>query len=70
WCFATPEDRSWWAGLWADRVTAPESLLSRQLVARGHTPADLRRIATSWRSWAEMPDGWFAVLHGELIARV
>ncbi|HUG86579.1 MAG TPA: methyltransferase domain-containing protein, partial [Euzebya sp.] len=47
WCFATPEDRSWWAGLWADRVTAPESLLSRQLVARGHTPADLRRIATS-----------------------
>src|SRR5690348_14476643 len=21
WCFATPEDRTWWGGLWADRMT-------------------------------------------------
>ncbi len=70
WCFATPEDRGWWAGLWADRVTAPESLLSQQLRRGGHTGADLERIAGSWRDWAQAPNGWFAVLHGELIARV
>lgn len=70
WCFATPEDRTWWAGLWADRITAPQSLLSRQLRDQGQSPADLERMAASWRSWAALPDGWFAVLHGELIARV
>jgi SAM-dependent methyltransferase len=21
WCFATPDDRAWWGGLWADRMT-------------------------------------------------
>jgi hypothetical protein len=21
WCYATPDDRSWWGGLWAERVT-------------------------------------------------
>ena len=21
WCFATPEERDWWGGLWADRIT-------------------------------------------------
>ena len=26
-------------------------------------------IAAAWRTWAEQPDGWFAVLHGEILAR-
>jgi hypothetical protein len=21
WCFATPDERAWWGGLWADRIT-------------------------------------------------
>ncbi len=69
WCFATPEDRRWWAGLWADRVTAPESRLAQQLRADGTGEDDLTAIATAWRDWAERPDAWFAVLHGERIAR-
>jgi SAM-dependent methyltransferase len=67
WCFATPADRAWWGGLWADRVV--ESDLARQLRDRGlATPAELGEIADAWRRWAEHPDGWFSVLHGEIVA--
>ena len=33
WCFATPETRAWWGGMWADRITG--SALADQLRARG-----------------------------------
>jgi hypothetical protein len=26
-------------------------------------------IAAAWRRWAKEPAGWFAVLHGEVLAR-
>jgi len=68
WCFATPEDRAWWGGLWADRVT--ESGLGDQAVDRGlATRSDLAEMAAAWRGWAADPDGWFAVLHGEIVCR-
>jgi ubiquinone/menaquinone biosynthesis C-methylase UbiE len=67
WCFATPAERDSWAGMWADRVV--ESDLARQLVTAGAAVGDdLRRIAAGWRRWAEEPDGWFSVLHGEILA--
>jgi ubiquinone/menaquinone biosynthesis C-methylase UbiE len=68
WCFATPEDRSWWGGLWADRVT--ESALHHQAIDFGIADADeLHAMADAWRRWAEQPDGWFAVVHGEVLCR-
>jgi SAM-dependent methyltransferase len=67
WCFATPEDRRWWGGLWADRIT--QSDLAGHLRAAGATEDDLHRVARAWRTWADDPDGWFTVLHGELICR-
>jgi len=68
WCFATPEDRAWWGGMWADRIV--ESALARQLLASGAaTDADLQRIAQGWRTWAAAEDGWLSVLHGELVCR-
>jgi len=68
WCFATPADRRWWGEMWAGRIT--ESDLARQLVASGSaTPADLDRIATGWLEWADAEDGWFAILHGEILCR-
>ncbi|GAA0401603.1 hypothetical protein Acor_38300 [Acrocarpospora corrugata] len=65
WCFANPEDRAWWGGMWADRVRA--SAIARQALASGATTADLDRIAEGWRTWAASPDGWLSVLHGEII---
>jgi SAM-dependent methyltransferase len=68
WCFADAADRAWWGGLWADRVV--ESDLARQAVDRGFAGAeDLARLSAGWRRWAEQDDGWFSVLHGELLAR-
>jgi ubiquinone/menaquinone biosynthesis C-methylase UbiE len=67
WCFATPADRAWWGGLWADRVVG--SALATQALERGlATEAELEGIAAGWRRWAEDPDAWFSVLHGELLA--
>jgi SAM-dependent methyltransferase len=69
WCYSTPIDRAWWGGLWADRIV--DSDVARQAVDRGFaTPADLAVIADGWRRWAAHDDGWFSVLHGEILARV
>ena len=68
WCFATSEDRRWWGSMWADRITS--TALARQLVAEGRAgESDLAEVAEAWRSWADDPDGWFSVLHGEVLVR-
>jgi SAM-dependent methyltransferase len=68
WCFATPDDRAWWGGLWADRVT--ESAFAGHAIEQGASDrAELESIAAAWRDWAADPDGWFIVLHGEVICR-
>jgi SAM-dependent methyltransferase len=68
WCFATPGEREWWAGLWADRIL--ESSLAEQAVTDGHaTRDDLQRISNAWRAWASGADAWFAMLHGEILAK-
>ena len=67
WCYASPEDRAWWGGLWADRVV--DSALAAQAVERGIATADeLAEVADGWRRWAAHDDGWFSVLHGEVLA--
>jgi SAM-dependent methyltransferase len=69
WCFATPAGRAWWGGMWADRITG--SALAHQLRREElATQDDLARIAESWRRWAEHPDGWISIMHGELVIRV
>jgi SAM-dependent methyltransferase len=68
WCFAIPEERAWWGGLWAERFT--RSALAEQLLAHGlATPDVLDGFARSWLEWSEAADGWFAVLHGEVLCR-
>ncbi len=68
WCYATPEDRSWWGGTWAERIVRSD--MAGQAIAGGHaTQEDLERIAGGWRTWAAADDGWFALLHGEIICR-
>jgi SAM-dependent methyltransferase len=67
WCYAAEEDRAWWGGSWADRVTG--SALAEQAVGYGFASrADLDRIAAGWREWVAAPDGWFAVPHAEVLA--
>jgi SAM-dependent methyltransferase len=69
WCYATPEDRAFWGGMWAERIV--HSDIARQLVDRGlASTVDLERISAGWREWAASPDGWFAVLNGEILCDV
>jgi SAM-dependent methyltransferase len=68
WCFATAEDRAFWGGMWADRITV--SALAEQLRTSGMaTNGELQGLADGWRRWASAEDGWLSVLHGELICR-
>jgi hypothetical protein len=66
WCFATPDDREWWGGMWADRITG--SALATQLRDQGMaTTAELEAISAAWRRWTAAHDGWFAIVHGEVL---
>jgi ubiquinone/menaquinone biosynthesis C-methylase UbiE len=68
WTFASPDDRQWWGGLWADRVE--QSAFAQQAVDYGLSDTDeLRSLAVAWRRWADAPDGCFIVPHGEVLAR-
>jgi SAM-dependent methyltransferase len=69
WCFATPQDRAWWGGMWADRIL--KSDLARQaLASRSATEEDLRRMSQGWRAWTADADAWMSLLHGEILGRV
>ncbi|MFB7630042.1 class I SAM-dependent methyltransferase [Streptomyces sp. NPDC056149] len=69
WCYQTAEERNWWSELWADRTVA--SSYAEIAIDNGHaTHDDLTRIAAAWREWGAQEDGWFALLHGELLCRV
>ena len=66
WCYATPDDRAWWGGLWAERILA--SAFAARATALGLAgDQDLRRIAAAWRAWAASPDAWFTIPHGEIL---
>lgn len=69
WCFATPADRLWWSALWAERVVSSD--FAKQAVRYGL--ADdvlLETLRDAWEAWGAEPDGWYASLHGQVIARV
>jgi SAM-dependent methyltransferase len=69
WCYASPVDREFWGGMWADRIR--DSDIARHLVDRGlASTVDLERMSGGWREWAASPDGWFVVLHGEILCDV
>lgn len=69
WCYATPEERRWWGGMWADRIL--ESALAKQLLREGlATAQELAGISDAWKRWSDAEDGWFLVPHGEILCRV
>src|SRR5215469_7183798 len=50
WTFATPDERAWWGGLWADRTV--KSSYAAIAVDGGYaTQAELDQIADGWRAW-------------------
>lgn len=69
WCLSTPESRTWWGEMWADRIL--ESQIASQLRDGSiATQADLERVSQAWQDWAAAGDGWMSIVHGEIICRV
>jgi SAM-dependent methyltransferase len=68
WCFANPEDRAWWGGMWAERVLNSD-MARTALETEAATRQDLQRISNAWRTWAADRDGWISILHAELICK-
>ncbi|GAB7352671.1 hypothetical protein MBLNU459_g3034t1 [Dothideomycetes sp. NU459] len=69
WCFSTPEEREYWGGTFATRVTT--SSVAKAAVESGFaTQEDLERYAQAWRDWVDSEDGWYGLLHGEMLCRV
>lgn len=67
WCYADDTTRQWWGSTWATRMT--RSAVAEQAVADGiATAAELEAVAAGFRDWADHPDGFFSIPHGELIA--
>jgi hypothetical protein len=55
--------------MWADRIR--HSAMAEQAVSSGlATGTDLERISAGWHAWAGADDGWFSILHGEVLCRV
>ena len=58
WLYATPATRAAWAELWTARRFGGEP-----------TESERTAVGQAFRRWAEHPDGWFAFIHGEVLAR-
>ncbi|GAA4599432.1 methyltransferase domain-containing protein [Actinoplanes octamycinicus] len=69
WGFADDADRQWWGGMWADRILKSD-MATTALQTGAATRADLERLSAGWRAWAESPDGFFTIPHGEILCRV
>jgi hypothetical protein len=68
WCYATPNDRQWWGQVWAERCVESNFAVQAQESGLADDVA-LEQLAQDWLAWAQAPDGWFAILHGEVLAR-
>lgn len=68
WSFTSGAEREWWGGLWADRMRRSE--VARQAVAYGLADEKrLNAISDAWQAWSRAEDGWFVVVHGEILCQ-
>ena len=69
WCYNTVDERAWWSSLWADRTL--KSSFAQHAINKGHATQDeLDHIAQAWHQWGAEEDGWFAILHGEILCHM
>jgi SAM-dependent methyltransferase len=67
WTFADPESRSWWGGLWADRIRY--SRFAEQAVEYGLSDVgELEELGQAFLDWAAAPDGVFIIPNVEILA--
>ena len=68
WCFADPPSRQYWSQTRAERTQ--DSTFSKTTVELGLcTPDDIELFTQAWKTWGDMEDGWFVVVHGEIVCK-
>ncbi|KAL4912762.1 S-adenosyl-L-methionine-dependent methyltransferase [Aspergillus aurantiobrunneus] len=66
WCFSSPAEREYWGGSMARRMESSgfsEGAVEGGFAGRG----ELEGIARGWREWVADEDGWFGLLHGQIL---
>ena len=68
WCFSSPDERAYWGGSFAARTES--SGFATKAVNGGYaTREDLKEMADAWRAFIDDEEGWYAILHGQIICR-
>ncbi|POH67549.1 hypothetical protein C3B61_06485 [Cryobacterium zongtaii] len=67
WCFSSEAEREWWGESWAARVIEAD-FAAHAIESGAARLSELHEISAAWHQWAEDPDGWFGMPHGEIIA--
>ncbi|GAB3256293.1 class I SAM-dependent methyltransferase [Arthrobacter pigmenti] len=69
WVYAAEPERPQFAESWAERIL--HSSFATQALERGLADGrELQRMADGFRMWGSDPDGWFVMIHAEILARV
>ncbi|KAI0092900.1 S-adenosyl-L-methionine-dependent methyltransferase [Irpex rosettiformis] len=69
WCFSSPEERAYWGGSIVKRFE--ESHLSASAMEGGFaTKEEIEETVKALKEWVEDEDGWFGLMHGQMIAKV
>ena len=66
WCFATPEGRNYWGGMWEKRVLTGN--IYKQAKEHGASEEQMQEISAAFGRWKDAPNGWYMVPHGNIIA--
>ncbi|KAA8900436.1 UbiE family methyltransferase [Sphaerosporella brunnea] len=67
WCWNTPEERQWFGSTMGGRLLEREFRGNAEKC--GATEEDLLKCHQAWKDWAEDEDGWFAILHGQVLCK-
>ncbi|KAH8433766.1 uncharacterized protein LDX57_011400 [Aspergillus melleus] len=66
WCFSSPEERAYWGGSMADRMR--DSGFAEMVVKEGFADREeLGAVERGWRRFVDCEEGWFGLLHGEIL---
>jgi ubiquinone/menaquinone biosynthesis C-methylase UbiE len=69
WIFASADERSWWGGLWADRVL--HSDFARQGIEYELTSRDeLEAIADAFARWSQSSEAFFLLVNVEVLGNL
>ncbi|KAK4692195.1 hypothetical protein P7C71_g4963, partial [Lecanoromycetidae sp. Uapishka_2] len=69
WLYSSPDERRYWAEMWASRITSSD--LRKNVIEGGYcSQSDLDRYVEACRKWAADEDGWWTLLHGEILCHV